>query len=245
MLGQPNKFFALMQKSRQVLRDRLPLRNFDHFLKSCNRIVHVGANTGQERELYCRRNLEVVWVEPIPAVYEQLARNIQPYPKQSAVQALLTDRPGDIVELNISNNSGASSSIFDFALHRDIWPEVDYIGRMRFRTETLDGLVERGTIRLPVDAIVIDTQGADLLVLKGAEAVLRQASWVKVEAADFESYRGGATLEAIEAFLKKFSLRCVKKARFARHPSGGGYYDLLFKRVGRSNCLDLGLAKAR
>jgi hypothetical protein len=44
-----------------------------------------------------------------------------------------------------------------------------------------------GLIPTPIDAIILDTQGSELLILKGAQATLRQASYVKVEAADFES----------------------------------------------------------
>jgi len=199
-------------------------------LKCCSSIVHIGANGGQERELYQRYGLVVVWIEAIPAVYEELVRNIQPYPNQAAVQALLTDRAGDIVQFNISNNSGLSSSIFDLALHRDIWPEVDFVASIRLRSETLDGLVESGTIHPSIDALVLDTQGSELLVLKGAQAVLRQASYVIVEAADFESYKGGATVGTIKEFLEEFSFCLVRKEQFAQHPSGGAYYNLCFKR---------------
>ena len=204
----------------------------DPFLKSCSRIVHIGANIGQERELYECYGLSVVWIEPIPAVYQELVRNIKPYPRQRAIQALLTDRPGDMVKFNIASNSGASSSIFDLALHKDIWPEVGYVDQIELRTETLDRVLAMRGIDLPIDALILDTQGSELLVLKGAEAALRQVSFVKIEAADFEAYKGCATVATIEAFLKKFSFRRVKKTRFARHPSGGGYYDLLFKRFG-------------
>jgi FkbM family methyltransferase len=204
----------------------------DRFLKSCASIVHVGANSGQERELYRYYNLEVTWIEPIPAVFEQLASNIKPYPKQTAIQALLTDRAGETVKLNIANNSGASSSIFDLALHKDIWPEVDYVDHVQLQTETLDRLLERGAFRLPVDAIVLDTQGSELLVLKGAETLLHQTKYIKVEAADFESYKGGATVESIEDFLGGFCFRLERKTQFAAHPSGKGYFDLLFRRSG-------------
>lgn len=203
----------------------------DRFLKFCKTIVHVGANVGQERFTYDRFQLSVFWIEPIPAVYDELVENLRSFPKQVAVQALLTDQAGKTVKLNISNNSSASSSIFELALHKDIWPEVDYVDRLQMRTDTLDGLVERGTIRLPVDAIVLDTQGSEYLVLQGAEAVLSQVNYVKVEAADFESYKGGATVKSIESFLTSRSFSLVRKTKFAEHPSAGGYYDLLFKKT--------------
>jgi FkbM family methyltransferase len=234
VVSKPSKFFAL-RKSQHLFRslcNRLVLWNFHRFLKSCNSIVHVGANSGQERELYDSYGLSVVWIEAIPAVYQELARNIEPYPKQMAIQALLSDRADHTVEFNIANNSGASSSIFDLALHKDLWPEISYVDQITLQTETLDRVLAGRVIGLPIDAIILDTQGSELLVLKGAKAVLRQTMWLKIEAADFEAYKGGTTVESIREFLQEYSFRLVGKTIIARHPSGGRYYDLLFKKSG-------------
>src|SRR5271170_285163 len=141
----------------------------DRFLKACSRVIHVGANVGQERGIYDKYGLSVVWVEPIPAIYAELIRNIQPYPKQTAVQAILTDKVGDRVNFNIASNSGESSSIFDLALHTDIWPEVNYVAKIELQTNTLDHLIIERGLDGPVDALILDTQGSELLVLKGAE----------------------------------------------------------------------------
>jgi hypothetical protein len=65
-----------------------------------------------------------------------------------------------------------------------------------------------------------------------AETLLRQATYVKVEASDFESYKGGATVETIEEFLRKSSFRLERRTQFAAHPFGKGYFDLLFRRLG-------------
>jgi 2-O-methyltransferase len=43
---------------------------------------------GQERELYAAFGLRVVWIEPIPEVFESLKLNICPYPKQCAYRYL-------------------------------------------------------------------------------------------------------------------------------------------------------------
>ena len=126
--------------------------------------------------MYDKYGLSVVWVEAIPAIYAELTRNIQPYPKQTAVQAILTDKVGDKVNFNIASNSGEFSSIFDLALHTDIWPEVNYVAKIELQTDTLDHLlIERG-LDGPVDALILDTQGSELLVLKGG----RVCSWSSV-----------------------------------------------------------------
>jgi hypothetical protein len=118
-------FRGTVEKLRRAVRTRLKavrarLRlDPECFLESCTCIVHVGANSGQERNLYARLGLKVVWIEPITETYERLVCNIKSYSNQTAIRALLTDHAGDAVTLNISNNSGESSSIFDLALHKD------------------------------------------------------------------------------------------------------------------------------
>src|SRR5258708_4112392 len=94
----------------------------DSWLRRVKNIVHVGANAGQEAPLYAARNLGVLWIEPIPSVFLELADNIKFYPKQTACQALVSDVNGKGVTLNIASNGGQSSSIFELAEHKDIWP---------------------------------------------------------------------------------------------------------------------------
>src|SRR5215467_4457972 len=111
---------------RRRIRPSRPLyENKDlQFLKNCNRLVHIGANSGQEREIYDRCELDVIWTEPIPTVYNMLLENIRPYPRQQAIRALLSDRADEDVTFHVSNNEGLSSSILPLAQHADIWPQV-------------------------------------------------------------------------------------------------------------------------
>ena len=179
------------------------------------------------------------WIEPIPTVFDALVENLRSYQKQEAIRALLTDRSGQQLKFNIASNCGASSSIFELGLHKDIWPDVEYIESLEIESETLDGLVARGVVRGPIDAIILDTQGSELLALKGAETTLRQVRYVKTEAADFASYKGGATVDDIRRFLTRRSFKLVKSTRFARHPTAGSYYDLVFQRIGGRRCCEL------
>ena len=80
------------------------------------------------------------------------------------------------------------------------------------------------------DALVLDTQGSELLVLRGAAPILAQFKFVKTEAADFESYKGCATVSEISRFLAEHKFTLRQKVEFATHPAGGRYFDLLFKR---------------
>ena len=78
---------------RQAILKRIRLlfkKNPENFFKKINGIIHVGANTGQEIPLYARYGLSVVWIEPIPEVFEILKSNLKNVPKQFAIKGLVT-----------------------------------------------------------------------------------------------------------------------------------------------------------
>jgi FkbM family methyltransferase len=200
----------------------------DAFLHQAKGVIHVGANDGWEREEYHRCGLEVLWVEAIPLVFEKLSRKIKPYPLQRAVSALLTDRTGETYKFNVYDNDGQSSSILELKPHKeDIWPEVFYDGQIDPKSTTLDAIVNDVE---KYDALVIDTQGSELLALKGGERVLRHIKWAKVKATDFEAYEGCATVRSLSEYLMNRGFRLKRKDKFATRRGGGAYFDLLFVR---------------
>jgi FkbM family methyltransferase len=99
---------------------------WDSFLKKVPGVIHVGANTGQEREYYASLGLNVLWVEPIPDVFEELRSNIDTFSNQRACCCLLAAEHGTEYAFHIANNGGASSSILDFSKHGEIWPDVHF-----------------------------------------------------------------------------------------------------------------------
>jgi FkbM family methyltransferase len=203
----------------------------DAFLWRCTGVIHVGANVGHEAQEYEDRGLRVLWIEPISEVFAILKTRISHFPQQSALQALVTDQDGKEYEFHIANNEGGSSSIFDFADHKDIWPDVRFERTIRLQSTTLPNLcAENGVDMRRYDCLIMDTQGSELLVLRGAEPILKQFKFIKTEAADFEAYAGCAKVDAIVAFLRGHGFEEVKRKQFAHKPGGGGYFEILFKR---------------
>ena len=201
----------------------------DAFLADVRGVIHVGANAGQERDLYDRHGLDVIWIEPIPDVFAELERNIVGYPRQRAFQGLFSNRHGDEIELKIANNNGASSSILDFGEHKEIWPEVKYTDTLSLKSQTLAWFLRHHKIDAAAyDALVVDTQGSELLILQGAGEALRNFRYIKTEAADFEAYRGGCTLKDLDAFLRVRGFTEVRRDAFAQNKTGGTYFDVLY-----------------
>ena len=142
------------------------------YLKNVTDLIHVGANLGQERELYAKYNIKVLWVEPLPDIFAQLCKNIEAFPSQTAVNHLVTDKDDAEYVFNVANNDGLSSSILDLARHREIWPDVKYVSTVTLKSVTLDTLLKRtGNDNSAYQALVMDTQGSELLVLKGAKEI--------------------------------------------------------------------------
>ena len=61
------------------------------FLTKVRGVIHVGANDGSERYVYAEYGLKVIWIEPIPEVFQQLVENIRSFPDQKAINALITN----------------------------------------------------------------------------------------------------------------------------------------------------------
>ena len=80
------------------------------------------------------------------------------------------------------------------------------------------------------DVLVLDTQGAELLVLKGATSLLPHMRYVRAEAADFEAYAGCCKLDDLDDFLKGYGFRRIAKGRFAQKKEVGSYYEVLYGR---------------
>ncbi|MCI0465842.1 MAG: FkbM family methyltransferase [Beijerinckiaceae bacterium] len=203
----------------------------DGFLRRCKGVIHAGANAGQERDVYAQHGLPVVWIEALPAVFEELKANIAPYRDQIAIRALLTARDNETHIFRVANNSGQSSSILDLKYHKDIWPEVHFVDRLEMQSVTLPTALSSHNVDISrYDALVMDTQGSELLILQGSGALLEQFNFIKTEAAEFESYENCATAATLSEFLTPKGFRLAGREKFAEHPRLGAYYDLLFER---------------
>jgi len=193
-------------------------------------IIHIGANTGQEREIYAKYNLDVLWIEPILEVYKVLQLNLQKFPKEIAINALITDVDDKEYAFHIANNIGMSSSIFELEMHKDIWPKVKYIKTITLISKTLPSvLTEQNLNKGKYNMLILDTQGSEMLVLKRSTTILSQFKYLQVEVCDFESYKGCCTLKELELFLQQYHFKEIFRKRTATHPRGGQYFDIVYR----------------
>jgi len=201
-------------------------------LSSVTGVLHVGANNGREAALYQSFNLSVLWIEPIPEIYKELKKQISKLENQIALNELIVDEDGKEYMFNIANNNGASSSLFDFSGHKDIWPDVKFIGSMPLNGISLGTLYDRKKIEPnKYQVLVIDVQGSELLVLQGAREWLSEFEFIHLEVANFDSYKNGCTTTDIEAFMRENKYIEIERECFAKSTNGRKYFNILYKKV--------------
>ncbi len=199
------------------------------FLEHISGIIHVGANAGQERELYAQYDLHVLWIEPIPEVFSVLVDNLCLFPKQQAVNALLSNKDDLSTTLHIASNQGISSSILPLRQHQQIFPDIHYVGSVVLPTVTLPTLLNQKHIDIQLyQALLLDVQGVELQVLEGAVPLLHNFDYIQLEVADFESYEGCCKLVDVEDFMSLHGYRELE--RVVCPLLIGNYYEMIYSR---------------
>ena len=135
--------------------------------------IDIGANVGGYALFVAAQagpGARILAVEPQPEIFERLVYNIQqnPFSTVKVLGCALADRPGEITLFLASDNRGeASMKIVD---------ADRYGGRLRVPAKTLRQIVdEEGYDH--VDAIKIDTGGAEDLILEPYFAAAPQRLW--------------------------------------------------------------------
>ena len=122
--------------------------------------------------------------------------------------------------------------MFSLGLHSKVWPEVSYTKTISLKSLTLTSLVKQKKIDLKkYQALLIDTQGSELLVLKGGTEILENFKYIITEAADFESYVNGCKIDDLSNFLNNHGFKEICKTKFVDHPKIGNYYDVVYEKI--------------
>jgi hypothetical protein len=120
----------------------------------------------------------------------------------------------------------------DLKEYKLLWPEVNYVDSIEMTTKTLTSLVQETQLDLTsYKAIVLNTQGSELLILKGAILLLSSMAYVKTEVPDFEAYLVCPMLPEFTSFMKHHGFRLVSKRPMANSTSSRAYYDATYQNI--------------
>jgi len=175
-------------------------------------IIHVGASIGQEAEIY--GNLNVLWIEPIPSVFERLCKNIKSRPTQKALNYLISDVDNKEHSFYVSNQS-VRSSFLKFTDHHYKDPRFSHTGTLKLKSTRMDSLIDKLKINLEnYDVLLTDCQGADYFVLKSFGGYIKHFSYIKSEVMISEIYEGLKDENAINQYLRAQGFSLISDLRY-------------------------------
>lgn len=195
--------------------------NYDsiYYLYKSKGVLHIGAHRGSERFVYDWLGKEVTWIESNPKIFKELEKNLIEFKYQKSYEALLHSKNGEIVDFFLSSNDNASSSIYDFSkdfkdnklFFQNKKRKILMTGKIKLRTCTLDDLILKYDIDIKkFNHWIIDVQGAELEVLKGAINSLKFCDSITVEVSTENFYEKGSKYDDVKKFLKDKNFKVIK-----------------------------------
>ncbi len=160
-------------------------------------IIDAGAGRGDFARSAMRHfpDAACVMIEPLEEFQGQLAQTCRDFPKSRIVQAVASAQPGQAM-LHVHPDL-FGSSLF---LERE---ESDVNGQPRqVEAVTLEGLAAHLPLSPPY-LMKVDVQGAELDVLRGAQAILPQTELVILECSFFNFFDRGPLFHEIVAYMSQ------------------------------------------
>ena len=114
------------------------------------------------------------------------------------------DTPDD----NSTEFGNKSSSLFKLGKTKEVHPWLKFKKSITIKTETLDHFCEDNNIT-NIDFIHMDVQGAELLVLEGANNMISKINTIWLELEKIALYEDQALKTDIETYLIKNNFECI------------------------------------
>ena len=192
-------FDIFVYRQEMFLRESEEIQVQNVLLSKESGVLHLGAHTGQEINKYEQLGLKVIWIEANPEIYARLRENLSAITNQKAYCALLSDQDGRELDFYISSGDAGSSSIYEFG--KDLgYPDLTMISSIKLESHRLDSVLNLEDLS-DFGHWVIDVQGAELEVLKGAESSLISCRSMFIEVSTREVYIGGTSYNELRSFL--------------------------------------------
>ena len=170
-------------------------------------ILHIGAHRGSEAPVYSWFDKSAIWIEANYEIFEELKINLHFYQNQHAYNYLILDKEENDKNFYISNNDGASSSVFQFGKDHQKAElfnnrSFKFIKTKKIKSYSLDTFIKLEKINInDFNYWVIDVQGAELLVLNGCKTNLQHCKYLYIEISKKSFYEDGVKWDDLKSFL--------------------------------------------
>lgn len=171
-------------------------------------VIHVGAASGEEYDVYKAHGIEwQVWIEPQPDIYIDLQCRVRWSTFIKTFNVACGQRAGKFAMYRLKGNKGHSNSLMRPKRHLDLHPENTIESSIMVDVVKLDDLLMNFDLEGgPHDLMVVDVQGYELEVLKGGERAVSRMKSIIVEVNAEEMYEGCPLVGEVDEWMEKRGL---------------------------------------
>ena len=179
---------------------------YDKYDLNVSGIIHIGGHYGREIDKYKSHNVnDIVLFEPLTSNFSVLNDIVKNTEGNIIAHQVALGNDNRKVTMNISSNEAQSSSILTPKVHLTAHPEVTFSGTEEVEMRKLDDYDYQD-----YNMIVVDVQGYELEVLKGASQTLSNIDYIYCEVNCDEVYEDNARVEEIDEFLSSYGFKRVE-----------------------------------
>ena len=179
---------------------------YDKYDLNVSGIIHIGGHYGNEIQKYKSHNVnDIVLFEPLTSNFSVLNDIVKNTKGNIVAHQVALGNDNRRVTMNISSNEAQSSSILTPKVHLTAHPEVTFSGTEEVEMKKLDDYNYQD-----YNMIVVDVQGYELEVLKGASNTLNNIDYIYCEVNCDEVYEDNARVEEIDEFLSSYGFKRVE-----------------------------------
>lgn len=192
-------------------------------------VLHVGGHYAEEIADYYGNGInKSIWVEADPESFAILEQKIKDYPNALAFNSCISEKDGEQVEFNISNNEGQSSSLMELDYHKIAHVEVEFVKKISLVTKRLDTLLQENNLSIKDYTFLnFDIQGAELLALKSLGDLLWGVEALYLEVNEKHLYKDCPLIPDIDAYLQQYDFCRVETEMCGNF----GWGDALYVKV--------------
>jgi FkbM family methyltransferase len=183
-------------------------------------LLHIGGHYGGELQKYKSHNIDnIVLFEPLSSNFSVLSEAVKNIGGNVVAHQVALGNGNRKVTMNISSNEAQSSSILTPKVHLTAHPEVSFNGTEEVEMKKLDDYDYKD-----YNMIVVDVQGYELEVLKGASKTLHNIDYIYCEVNRDEVYEDNARVEEIDDFLSTYGFKRVETQWYYTEVWGDALY---------------------
>lgn len=172
------------------------IRKYDLMISG---VIHAGGHFGEEYEDYAATGIKHIhFFEPCKDSFQVMRNNLNDTGCFLYNVALGAHNKEAVLHRE-QHNKGQSNSILTPAKHLDYYPDIVFVGAEQIEVKMLD------SFRITdCNLLVMDVQGYELEVMKGAHETLKHIDYIYTEVNREELYSGCAMVEELDDYLQDF-----------------------------------------